>query len=159
MNQSPRDNKFLSALILFAAAAVTTLSSGCQTFNSQGKPLPTEQAALAADRGSYSVETYAYVGQPKQFKGKLTGTTTVSEAIAESGSVKKYANLDVEVLRIVEHKGRNRGLRMPVQFNPKTGTLSPEQDYALLDGDRIVVKPKQNSGLTKVIGTVLGGKR
>lgn len=156
MNQSSC-SKFLSTAILFAALTLVAISSGCQAVNPQGGQLPTEQAALAAERGTYSVETYTYLGEPKQFKGALTGTTTVSEAIAASGSVKKMNKMDVEVLRIVDHKGRSRGLRMPITVNPRTGGLSPEQDYALLDGDRIVVKPRESSGLTKVLGTVLGG--
>ena len=111
---------------------------------------------MAAERGTYSVEMYSVVGKPKQYKGVLTGSTTVSQALAEAGAAKKRSSLDIEVLRIVEHKGVNRGLRMPIDFNPKTGAPSPEQDYALLDGDRIVVKPKQASGLTKMLGAIAG---
>ena len=84
----------------------------------------------------------------------LTGTKTVSEALAESGSIKKYNSYDIEVLRVVQHKGVDRGLRMPIDFDAKRGGPSPEQDYALLDGDRIVIKPQQQSGLVKILGSL-----
>lgn len=156
MNQTNHRNQLHLSAALIAATMIMLLGSGCSTVTGLvSKPLPVEDANLAAARGTYSVEMHSNFGQPRQYKGALTGTTTVTDALAKAGAVKKFRDLDVEILRIVEHKGHNRGLRMPIEFDSATGTPSPEQDYALLDGDRIVVKPKQSSGLVKMVGAMM----
>lgn len=159
MNQSNRRRQFLFSAALIAGTMLLSLGSGCSTVTSMvGKPLPVEDSQMAAARGTYSVEMYNKFGQPRQFKDALTGNTTVSDALQKSGAIKKFTDLDVEILRIVEHKGKSRGLRMPVEFDSGRGGPSPEQDYALLDGDRIVVKPKSNNGLVKMVGAMMGNR-
>lgn len=64
--------------------------------------------------------------------------------------------MEVEILRIVEHKGRSRGLRMPVTYERNSKGPTPEQNYALLDGDRVVVKPQGGIGVTKLISAAIG---
>ncbi len=155
MNHSNHRNRLVIA-VGFAAAMLLSLNTGCSTFNSLvSQPLPVEDTQMAAARGTYSVEMHNTFGKPKQYKGALTGTTTVSEALEKAGAIKRFTDLDVEILRIVEHKGANRGLRMPIEFDSGSGSPSPEQDYALLDGDRIVVRPKENSGLVKMVGAII----
>jgi hypothetical protein len=66
--------------------------------------------------------------------------------------------MEVEILRVVQHKGQSRGLRMPVKYQRHLMGPTPEQDYALLDGDRIVVKPAGGSAITKVLSSMVGGQ-
>ena len=156
MDQSYSQNRIYSSLFLVAVLAVTTLSTGCSTMTSvTGKDLPLSEKAAY---GSFTVETHSNFGSPKQYQGTLSGTKTISEALAEASAIKKFQDPDVEVLRIVEKDGVSRGLRMPVDFDARIGGLTPEQDYALLDGDRVIVKPTQSSGLVRMLGAVMGNK-
>lgn len=157
MNQSNTRSQVFSSLFFLALVSMSIMSTGCSTMTSlTNQSLPVDGSAVAANaNGTYSVEMHPNFGSPKQYKGVLTGGTTVSEALSKSGAVKKFRSMDVEILRIVEHKGRNRGLRMPVNYQGQTGP-DPSQDYALLDGDRIVVKPKESSSIVKMIGSVVG---
>ena len=156
MNQMACNHRLLNRTLL-AAVAFMMLGTGCAAIApvSQGV-LPTAQKQMAEKHGTYSIESHPSVGKPKQIKGVLTGSKTVSEALAESGIIRKYSTYDIEVLRVVQHKGANRGLRMPIEFDAKRRGPSPEQDYALLDGDRIVIKPEQQGGLVKALSRLSG---
>ena len=113
----------------------------------------------SSPNGMYSVEMHPTLGGAKQYKGALDGSTTVSKALKDSGAIRKFRSMDLEILRIVEHKGKSRGLRMPVDYNASLKRPSPEQDYALLDGDRIVVRPASSGSLLKMISTIAGGPK
>ena len=144
-------------VVLFAGAAI--MSSGCSTMTSMtGKPLPVSKETAESSYGTFAVEVHSSFGNPKQYKGQLVGTKTISDALAEANAIKRHQAPEIEVLRVVEKNGKSRGLRMPVDFDAKTGGPSPEQDYALLDGDRVIVKPKQAGGLVKMLGAVMGSQ-
>lgn len=156
MNQSLFQNSVCKALSLLAIATVSILSTGCTSMTSlTHQDVPVE----SSPNGMYSVEMHPTLGSAKQYKGALDGTTTVAKALKDSGAVKKFRAMDVEILRIVEHKGKSRGLRMPVDYNASSKRPSPEQDYALLDGDRIIVRPVASGSLLKMISNVAGGPK
>jgi hypothetical protein len=161
MNQSPTRTSVIrislcKSIALLAIVALSISATGCSTMTSlTNTELPVD--AAAAGNGSYSVEMHPNFGSPKQYKGTLTGSTTVSEALTKSGAIKKFRGMEVEILRVVEHKGKSRGLRMPVKYQRSLMGPTPEQDYALLDGDRIVIKPDGGSSITKVLSSMVGG--
>ena len=156
MDHSYTQNRIYSSLFLVAILAVTTLSTGCSSMTSlMGKPLPDSQKAAY---GSFTVETQSSFGSPKQYQGTLNGSKTISQALAEANAIKKFQTPEVEVLRVVEKDGKSRGLRMPIEFDSRVGGPKPEQDYALLDGDRIIVKPKQGNGVVRMLGAAMGNK-
>jgi len=156
MDQSYSRNHVYSSFLLALVVGMTALSSGCSTMTSmRGTELPVSGEAEKG-YGNFAVEIHSNFGSPRQYKGTLSGTKTISDALAEAKAVKRYQSLDIEVLRVVEKDGNSRGLRMPVDFDTRTGGPSPEQDYALLDGDRVIVKPQQSSGLVKMLSSVIG---
>ncbi|WP_075081999.1 hypothetical protein [Mariniblastus fucicola] len=156
MNQS-HSRRHISSTLFLAIASICAMSTGCSTMTSiTGNALPVEPAAVSSPNGSYTVEMHSNFGAPKQYKGTLDGSTTVSDALTNAGAIKKHRAMDVEILRVVEHQGKSRGLRMPVNYETRLGGPKPEQDYALLDGDRVVVKPKESSSIVKMISTVAG---
>ena len=145
-----------TSFLLLAIAATCLMSTGCSTLSPMtSKPLPVDKSAVAS--GSYSVEMHTSFGAPKQYKGQLNAGSTVSEALAKSGAAKKFRGMEVEILRKVEKDGRTRGLRMPVKYEPDLRGPSPQQDYALLDGDRIVVKPDNSGTIVKLLHAAMGG--
>lgn len=160
MNQSLSDFNFLKSSFLFAIVSVCIITTGCSTTTPlTSKPIPVVDSAVAAvPRGTYTVEMHPNLSAPKRYQGALTGNTTVSEALAESGAVKKFRSMEVEILRKVEQNGKTRGLKMPIDYQTNRKGPSPEQDYALLDGDRIVVRPKETSSILKMAAAVMGAR-
>lgn len=156
MSQSLSARRTFNSLLLLAIATCV-MSTGCSALSSMaGKPLPVEgTVAKSAGLGSYSVEMHPNLGSPKKYDGTLVAGDTVSAALVKAGAIKKFRSMDIEILRIVEKDGRNRGLRMPVIYESHLKAPAPEQDYALLDGDRIVVKPKESGSLVQMLGNMI----
>ena len=140
--------QFSLAIVLISLPMGLSGCAGLATVNE--KNVPTQQASL----GSYRVEMSGGFGKPAIYNGTLDGPLTVQSALERSGAIKKFRNMDVTILRIVEETGRP--LKMSVSFNPRKNTITPEQDYALLPGDRIVVEAASNSMLDKVVSSVSG---
>jgi hypothetical protein len=64
---------------------------------------------------------------------------TVQAALEKSGAIRRYRNMDISILRIVE--GTGQPLVLKVSYQPAKKMVSTEQDYALLPGDRVLVEP------------------
>lgn len=158
MKKSTVRSSVCNSLAIATIISLSILATGCSTLTSTANrevPVAATTAATAPN-GTYTVEMHPHFGEPIQYKGTLTGSTTVAEALELSGSIKKFRAMEVEILRIVEHKGRSRGLRMPVTYERNSKGPTPEQNYALLDGDRVVVKPQGGIGVTKLISAAIG---
>lgn len=61
----------------------------------------------------------------------------VSQLLQQTGILDKFGAIEVKVYRATP--GMPGGVPMEVRFNPKTGDIRPECDYALCPGDRIRV--------------------
>lgn len=61
----------------------------------------------------------------------------VSQLLQQTGILDKFGAIEVTVYRATP--GMPGGVPMEVRFNPKTGDIRPECDYALRPGDRIRV--------------------
>lgn len=61
----------------------------------------------------------------------------VSQLLQQTGILEKFGAIEVTVYRTTP--GMPGGVPMEVRFNPKTGDIRPECDYALRPGDRIRV--------------------
>lgn len=84
---------------------------------------------------------------------------TVQDALEKSNVMKKHRSMDIEVLRVVETADAGpRGLRMKVMYVPGEKSVIAEQNYALHDGDRIVITPISNDPVSKVVTLLNGGK-
>ncbi len=151
--QIPSATLSCHALLCLLAGVFISLS-GCSTLSlgSPGKPIAPGDAT-----GGYTVEMHSSFSGIKGYKGSLDGNTTVSDALMASGATKKYRSMEVEVRRVVKKNGASRGLVMPVRYEPKTRNIPPEQDYALKNGDRVVVKPASGSSVLKVLSSLSGG--
>jgi len=142
------------SLFSLAVAVLTISFSGCSTLSTKGgdRAMPT---MAAESEGSYRVELEGNFGKKSVYTGQLTKPTTVQMALEESGAIQKLRNLDVWILRVVAESGQP--LKMDVRFDPAKKVIAPEQDYAILPNDRIVVKPKSDNMLDKMLESV-GGK-
>ena len=126
------------------------LTSGCATIN----PFAGRDVPVAEDSaGQYQVAMESGIGITKTFTGEIEGDVLVSEALEKSGATRKYRSMDIEVLRIVKSEnGMPQPLRMQVTYaGPRKG-VAPQQDYALHDGDRILVKKGSSGGISQMLG-------
>ncbi len=141
---------FLPFVLVAAVLAITL--SGCTSLSSlsNGSVPPT----TAKSAGSYRVEMLSAFGKKSVYTGQLTEPTTVQMALNESGAIEKFRNLDVAILRVVSETGQ--ALRMDVRFDPKEDAVAPEHDYAILPNDRIVVQPKSDNILDKMLESIAG---
>jgi hypothetical protein len=113
------------------------------------KDVPVANAKPSA--GQYRVEMNSTFGKPKAYVGSLQGNITVQDALEQSGAVKKFRSMDVEVLRVVDTADTGaRGLRMKVNYDTSDKSVMPEQNYALLNGDRIIVSPRSTGPINKI---------
>jgi hypothetical protein len=147
----------MATMILLGA----TLATGCSTlpssFSSSGLIADSAQEPIASgSQPQYLVDMQMAYGGSKKFKGNVTAGTTVQSAIEASGAAKKFRGMDVVVLRKVE--GDHKPLQMTCRYNPGKKRVRPETDYALQHGDRIVITPKSENQLMKMLGTFADAK-
>jgi len=145
----------LAAMILISAA----LSTGCSTLpSSLSSGAFSDSSAPPVASGSqaqYLVDMQMSYGGSKKFKGNIGRGATVQTAIDASGATKKFRRMDVAVMRNVE--GDYKPLKMSANYNSSKKMISPETDYALQHGDRIMITPKSESQLLKMFGTLADG--
>ena len=100
----------------------------------------------------YLVDMQMSYGGSKKYRGTIDGSSTVQTALKASGATKKFRKMDILVMRKVE--GEYLPLKMASQYDTSTRSVSPETDYALQHGDRIVVSAVSENSLFKLLGKV-----
>ncbi len=148
------ENRLTSCSATGLLGLAVLLSSGCATLPSFGgrAPVKTEQK-YSPDADMYVVDIHPAHGQPTRWEGPILKGMTVQSALEASGALGKIRNADVEVIRPVPENGTV--LRMPADLQPNKRLVKYEQDYAILPGDRIVVKPAQTqNALEKLLGNL-----
>ena len=145
-----RNPSLVTSLMLLAILFVC--QTGCTTLNTLGKKEVPTDSQPADPAGTFIVEMRGVMSKPKVYEGMLDGPVTVQAVLEEFGATKKYKNMEITVLRIVEETGR--GLKLPVKYNVRKKSVSPEQDYAILPKDRIVIEPSSGSTLAKMVNSM-----
>ncbi len=160
-------NRFLSALgysscARFALASATLsmfglmalFSSGCSSL-AIGKFNQSADDAVAANAPTYKVIFEARSGQqPRIYKGKITGSLTVQQALEASGATRKHRYMLVDLARVVPETGQV--LRLPVTYDAGNRQVIAEQNYAVHDGDEILVRRNSQGPLDSVMAAVMG---
>ncbi|MBC7854933.1 MAG: hypothetical protein IAF94_15990 [Pirellulaceae bacterium] len=75
-------------------------------------------------------------GRPERLEQPLTEATTVQQMLVQSGSYQKYRRIEVEIDRPLASGGFHK---IPCEYDRETKQISPESDYALMPGDRVIV--------------------
>lgn len=130
--------------LLLTISLFSVVASGCASLTSlNGSAVPTPPTA--GSKGSFTVSVESGFSSPKVYTGSVDDTMTIQKALEVSGATKKHRSPEIEILRRVEESGR--GLRMQVDYDVRKKQVRPEQNYAILPGDRIVVRSKESSPL------------
>jgi len=136
---------------------VLTMSSGCSALNFSASQSEVTPIAREDSRGLYQVEMSGGFAKAATFQGAIDGDLTVQDALDRSGAIDRFRSMDVMVYRVVEKSGQP--LKLPVVYSPRKKSVSPEQDYAIHPGDRIIVQSKSNNAIDKLVDTLNPGEK
>lgn len=143
----PRLNAARAAL---AMGCLAILVSGCATVP-RSVPVD-ERAAFQTTADRFAVDIDTGFGKPVHWEGPVTQGLTVHGALEASGAFRRIRVPEVEILRNVPESGQL--LRLKAQMQPGKRVVKYEQDYAILPGDRLVVRQlKGQNPLENVLGT------
>jgi hypothetical protein len=123
--------------------------SGCASLPSLQRQAESIPENVGSTQELYRVEMQRDFQEPLMYTDEIDSESTVQTALERSGAIKKYRDMEIMILRVVKETGR--GLRMPVNYVPRKKSVSPEQNYAIHPGDRILVKPKSSNVLDKIV--------
>lgn len=97
-------------------------------------------------------------GQPERLERPLSEPTTVQQILVQTGGIKKYRRIEVEVIRQLPNGGFHK---IPCEYDRTTRQINPEFDYALMPGDRVIVKEDTSTIIDDMMQSAGGslGKR
>ena len=74
--------------------------------------------------------------KPQAIERPLTGALHVQEALEQTGALKKFRRCEIAIVRRLPN---GMGHKIPVDYDRNVKRVTPEFDYALLPGDRLIV--------------------
>ena len=85
----------------------------------------------------------------------LTEPTTVQQMLVQSGGLKKYRRAEIEVLR--QRPSGGGYFTIPCEYDRETRQIDPANDYALMPGDRLVIKEDKSTIIDDIMKSAGGG--
>lgn len=148
----------------FSICLIAAAMTGCAGLGLPKSDLSAELSkagtpgAVAANTAKVEVIFQPDRGQPERLERPLTEATTVQQMLVQSGAMKKYRRIEVEVIRPLPHGGAHK---IPCEYDRETRQINPENDYALMPGDRVVVKEDASTIIDDIMSSASGnlGKR
>lgn len=150
-----------SRLGFFSIGLCLMLSGmGCSTLSiSDALPMlggdRTELSESPEQRATCTVEMRLSAGRTKSVEVPLTAESRVQDVLDASQATKKFRNLEVFIMRRTNHASQPV-LRMDCNFDRKKRQISWESDYAVIHGDRIIVREDRSDPFQKIVTSVLG---
>lgn len=149
----PNQTLFARPPILFALLVAATLAgpfSGCASLDlgvlSFGPSVTIPE--IPPNAPTYSVEIYPASGTPQRASAPLADKMTVAEAVRQTRVDRKFGRRKFFLLRKTP---RGETVKMPVNWDSRRKTISPETDYAMYPGDRLAVVEDTSSPLADAI--------
>lgn len=140
----------------FLAALLAVAAAGCSSIGAKGLGglLGQDDPPAAAEQTSaYQVLFVPHEGKPEQIQRTLSGTMHVQQALEQAGAYKKFRRIEVQLVRPLPTGDFHR---IPCEYDRGTKRITPEYDYALLPGDRIVVKEDPTNIVDDMLTSALG---
>lgn len=141
---------------LFLAAVACALG-GCTSW---GKQDLSRKAELLPGDGQPAAPLEAYYvifqpenGKAEQLERTLSGQLHVQDALSQVGAAKKYRRFTVELWRKLPSGGIHK---IPLEYDRGNKRVTPEFDYALMPGDRIVLREDPSTIIDDMLQSALG---
>lgn len=140
--------------LLTLVALVTLASSGCTSFRPSqldvlGVFAPRRPSPPAPGEPAYTVVTVPSLGRVEEFAVPYDKAITVQEALQQTGAMYHFAQADIYIERMVPKAGKSH--KLTVTYDTVAGRVSPETDYAIYPGDRLVVREDRTTLLEKTL--------
>jgi hypothetical protein len=141
----------MAGVILVIAAA----GSGCTMLGSKdvGSLLEDDKPVAGEPASAYQVIFVPTNGKPSQVVRTLSGQMHIQDAIAQTGADKKFRRIRVELMRPLPSGGIHR---VECDYDRATKRITPEFDYALLPGDKIIVNEDPSNLIDDMLKSALG---
>jgi hypothetical protein len=144
-------------LTALSIAAILSGLVGCSMFKEQATPKLTAEvtpgpAPNAPPPAKFVVEIRPEKGKPQAVEKPLADQTYVQTALEQTGALKKFKRVTVEVYRPLPSGGWHK---MNLEFDRENHRVPPEYDYAVLPGDRIVVTEDTTSVMDDMMQAAL----
>lgn len=121
-------------LLSVLAGCLCSVAGGCGSLTMfQSVEMP---EATAPSQGTVHVEVRESGKEPKMAEMPLTGDMFVQQAVDFSRARRKFRRMHVTILRTTPD---GRPHRMECQYELAKRRVSPEFDYALFPGDRVII--------------------
>ena len=133
-------------LALLGLIAATTFS-GCAVFQPKAQEIP---VAVGESKGTYTIEMESAFGS-KVAQSEIRGDITVQDVLKLSGATSKYRSM--EILMVRQLPGQ-MPLKMPVEYDARKNEVNMHQNYAIHDGDHILVRAKSSSMMSQIFGSL-----
>jgi hypothetical protein len=130
------------------AAWLLGTCTGCSTlplFHSASNDVP-----AAPSHGTVTVEVRESGEQGKAHEMELRGLTHVQDAVAFSKAQRKFGRLFVTLYR---QNPQGQWHKMDCRYEIAKKRISPEFDYALQPGDRVVIEEDQSTLIDDMLQT------
>ncbi len=110
-----------------------------------------------AAQGEYQVRMEFNLSEPQMHRGTIQQPMTVQDVLVESKAIKKYRNMEISILRQLPDKPRP--IRMDVDFQASQRKVVDAQNYAIHPGDRILIRPKDDTLIGNLLNKAMGSKK
>ena len=144
-----------------ALAVLIAGLSGCAGFGSS-KPSLDSQLSKSASGAPAAAQTAKYDvvfqpdkgGKPERLERALSERLTVQQALEQTGGLKKFNRIEVELIRQLPSGGFHK---IPCEYDRSTKRINPEFDYALMPGDKVIVKEDTSTVIDDMLQSAGGG--
>lgn len=137
----------LAAMLLLAA-------SGCSSFHPRQFDVlhvfgPYHPKPPAPGAPAFTMEVMPALGRVDSYPMPLDEPLTIQQALEQTGMLNYFRRQEIYIERGV--RGAGRPLRMTAEFDYSEQAVTPDTDYALYPGDKLVVKEDTTSLFDKTL--------
>ncbi len=157
---SPRDYCRLRAFFVLSIGLLVVSGSGCTSVRPSGVlPLMSgakpEEADATSNQPFCTVELRGVGTKARMVKVPLTEQMRVTEVVKSSKASKKFSRFDAHIWRKSPRKAHEM-VKLDVRFDPESGQVTYDTDYAIHPDDRIVVVEQPYTIFDEAYNSLLG---
>lgn len=145
---------------LLALAVLLGTAAGCSTFKPRQLDVlhlftPRRPKPPAEGEPGYTVTLVPSSGGSESFRMPLEEMVTIQEALEQSGAIREFDRIELFLERTIPNTDRVH--RMKITFDRAKHAVTPETDYAIRSGDRLIVKEDASNIFDDTFKAVTGG--
>jgi len=153
----------LTLTAITGVLAISCLSTGCASlgktslFGAKAEVVKGENADVpssAAPAGKFIVEMRTVGGKATASEHTISGPLNAHDALVQAKATKEFRRMKIELVRPLPSGGWHR---MPIEFDRSIKRITPDTDYAILPGDRLIVTEDASNIMTDMMDSATEG--